>query len=70
MVSYEHNNEPPGVIKSKEFLDHLSDFCILMDSAPWSWMRTHTTHNQSLVQTSDCQREICGAKSAEGCAIA
>jgi hypothetical protein len=34
--SCEHGNELSGFIKGGEFLDWLSDYQLLKDSAPWS----------------------------------
>jgi len=33
---YEHSNEPSGSIKGGTFLDHLSNYQLLKDYAPWN----------------------------------
>jgi hypothetical protein len=33
--SCEYGNEPSGSIKDEEFLDQLSDYQLLKNSAPW-----------------------------------
>jgi hypothetical protein len=34
--NYWHSNEPAGCIETREFLNWLSDYQLLKDSAPWS----------------------------------
>jgi hypothetical protein len=36
--SYEHGDEHLGSIKGREFLDYLSCFKLLRDSAMWHWL--------------------------------
>jgi hypothetical protein len=42
--SSEDGNEPLGSIKCGEFLDLLSDYWFLKDSAPWSWYELWNSH--------------------------
>jgi len=34
----QHGNESPGSVKGGEFIDWLSDYQFLKDSAPWSYL--------------------------------
>jgi len=49
--SSEHDNEPLGSVKDKEFLKYLSDFCILkkycsMELVKWNLHDWHTFRNR------------------------